>query len=464
MNNEMSPSSLYSIQYRLDDFVDLFVIFAWIMILFIKLALNLSYNYLLILLCLFVLLYIAGKIQVLFNQKSEHVFEELSGFMGNFFAVKDYESNIIENIDSGKQIRIDNSRQSVIQNMQSYIDYMSQKMKRMYTVTVFLSAMSLLLVFFINLGIYLMLALLIWISQLSLSFIIPLFEVTNRLLQLIPEILVTHSMIHADVDYLKTYYDFMDLEDSKEVLLDIKDVEQIELNNLSYGYSDNKEILHNLNYSFIKGKSYAIVGPNGSGKTTLINLLQGLLKPTKGQVTMSDSLQKASPLYVNKQVFSYLQQHFELFNFKIKENIILNQTLDEDRLQQIITEIKFETILSKLDEYYGKEYDASGIFLSGGEQQKLLIGQVLYKNSHIIILDEPTSDLDAKMEAYFYQLLNKYSQDKTIIFISHRLASCKFCDEIIVLDNGEIIQTGTHEELLSDDGLYKQMWQAQLAL
>ncbi|MBG9983243.1 hypothetical protein HZY86_09260 [Aerococcaceae bacterium DSM 111020] len=142
---------------------------------------------------------------------------------------------------------------------------------------------------------------------------------------------------------------------------------------------------------------------------------------------------------------------------------ILNSKLDKNKLNSIIDKVNLSKIQSKLEFYFGKEYNSNGIILSGGEQQKLLIGRSLYSEK-IIIMDEPTSDLDPKMETILYELLGSVFDEQIMLFISHKLASCKFCDEFIVIEDGRIIQNGTHEELVNVDGLYKKMWNSQLEL
>ena len=158
-------------------------------------------------------------------------------------------------------------------------------------------------------------------------------------------------------------------------------------------------------------------------------------------------------------------QDFKLFNFTVKENVSLGEECDESQVTGALVKIglgtKLERLPKGLDTNISKEFDSGGIEFSGGEAQKLAMARTLCKNAPVIILDEPTAALDPIAEAEIYSKFNELTKNKTALYISHRLSSCKFCDKIAVLDHGEIVQYGTHTELMAEGGLYAKMWNMQ---
>lgn len=243
---------------------------------------------------------------------------------------------------------------------------------------------------------------------------------------------------------------------------------EIKLENVSYKYQDaEKYTLKNINLTIKAGEKLAIVGVNGAGKTTLIKLISGLYKPTEGKIYIDglDSNNIDIEDYFNE--FSVVFQDAYPFAFSIENNItccndeeidekLLNEALKLAGLSEKVNSLKLKTHTSLL-----KSLDKNGIELSGGEIQKLMLARALYKNAPIIILDEPTAALDPIAESKMYEKYNLLVKDKTSIFISHRLSSTKFCDRIILLNDGEIIEQGSHENLIKKNGIYSKMFEIQ---
>ena len=205
---------------------------------------------------------------------------------------------------------------------------------------------------------------------------------------------------------------------------------------------------------------------NGSGKTTFIKLLCRLYDPTEGQILLNgiDIRKYRYDDYLD--VFAVVFQDFRLLALPLGQNIGASREYDRDRAEDCLKKAGFGQRLasmgSGLDTYLYKELDEAGVILSGGEAQKVAIARALYKNAPFLILDEPTAALDPLAEAEIYSKLNEIVGDKTAIYISHRLSSCVFCDEIAVFHNGTVIQQGTHEELLKNRyGKYYELWNAQ---
>lgn len=242
---------------------------------------------------------------------------------------------------------------------------------------------------------------------------------------------------------------------------------QVEFRNVSFKYPGSETwALKNVSMKFQIGKRLAIVGENGSGKTTFIKLLCRLYDPQEGEILLNgiDIRKYRYDDYMG--VFSIVFQDFQLISQSLGSNVAGSIDYDPQRVKNALTDAGFgprlESLPKGLDTQLYKDYGEDGIEVSGGEAQKIAIARALYKDAPFIILDEPTAALDPMAEAEIYAKFNEISGDKTAIYISHRLSSCKFCDEILVFDRGSIIQQGTHEALLSQsDGKYAQLWNAQ---
>ena len=242
---------------------------------------------------------------------------------------------------------------------------------------------------------------------------------------------------------------------------------QVEFRNVSFKYPGSESwALRNVSMKFRVGKRLAIVGENGSGKTTFIKLLCRLYDPQEGEILLNgiDIRKYRYDDYMG--IFSIVFQDFQLISQSLGSNVAGSMRYDPRRVEQALTDAGFgerlKTLPKGLDTQLYKDYGEDGIEVSGGEAQKIAIARALYKDAPFIILDEPTAALDPMAEAEIYAKFNEISGDKTAIYISHRLSSCKFCDEILVFHQGAIVQQGTHEALLSQkDGKYAQLWNAQ---
>ena len=242
---------------------------------------------------------------------------------------------------------------------------------------------------------------------------------------------------------------------------------EVEFRDVSFRYPGTDQwALRHVNLRFRVGSRLAVVGQNGSGKTTFIKLLCRLYDPTEGEILLNgiDIRKYRYDDYIG--IFSVVFQDFKLFSLPVGENIGGRKDYDRQQAEACLRQAGLGERLSSmpkgLDTFLYKDLDQSGVDVSGGEAQKLAIARALYKDAPFIILDEPTAALDPIAEADIYSRFNDIAGDRTAIYISHRLSSCKFCDEIAVFDQGNIIQKGSHEALLRDvSGLYRQLWDAQ---
>ena len=241
----------------------------------------------------------------------------------------------------------------------------------------------------------------------------------------------------------------------------------VEFKNVSFQYPNaDAYALKHVNLKFKVGEKLAVVGMNGSGKTTFIKLMCRLYDPTEGEILLNGVTIKKYDYNEYTSIFSVVFQDFRLFSFSLGQNVSASASYDEDKVIECLKKAGFaerlNSLPNKLNTFLYKDIDADGVEISGGEAQKLALARALYKNAPFIILDEPTAALDPISEYEVYSKFNEIAGTKTAIYISHRLASCRFCDKIAVFHEGEIIQLGSHEELLSDsNGKYYELWNAQ---
>lgn len=242
----------------------------------------------------------------------------------------------------------------------------------------------------------------------------------------------------------------------------------IEFKDVSFKYPKTEQyVLKNLNMKIDSNKrKLAIVGMNGSGKTTMIKLLCRLYDPTEGVITLNgvDIKEYSYEEYI--RLFSVVFQDFSLFAFTVGQNVAVSNEYDENKVRDRLKKSGLGESLDKwpkgLDTYLYKDFAEDGIEISGGEAQKIAISRALYKDSPFMILDEPTAALDPITEFDIYSRFNEIVGEKMVVYISHRLSSCRFCDNIAVFHEGELIQQGSHDCLVAaKDGKYHELWNAQ---
>ncbi len=281
----------------------------------------------------------------------------------------------------------------------------------------------------------------------------------------VQDIALKSELMIKYVDFMENYETHADGGKSVEPVKDYV----IEFKNVSFKYPRAEEyVLKNINITIHGGEHLAIVGLNGAGKTTFIKLLCRLYKPTEGEILLNGVNINEYDFDEYAHLFSPVFQDFSIFAFTVKENIALSDTANADygKLWALCGSCgltnKVKGLPQGLDTLVFKEFDETGFEPSGGEQQKIAIARALYKDAPIVVLDEPTAALDPVSEYEIYTHFNTLTKGKSAIYISHRLATCRFCDRIAVFHEGEIIQVGNHEQLMDQGGLYGEMFMAQM--
>ena len=240
----------------------------------------------------------------------------------------------------------------------------------------------------------------------------------------------------------------------------------IEFIDVSFRYPGTETwILKNISLKIEPGEKISIVGCNGAGKTTLVKLLCRFYNPDNGEIRLNGVAIHTIPMSQYISLIGAVFQDYKLFSFSVRENIEFDTKMNKDRLRYAMQmsglQSKVDTLPNQENTSIGKEFDDYGVEFSAGEGQKLAIARALYKNAPIAILDEPTASLDPIAEYDIYCRFHELSNDKTTIYISHRLSSSRFTDKIVVLDKGTIAEYGTHAELISLNGIYKKMFDTQ---
>ncbi|MGN1148667.1 MAG: ABC transporter ATP-binding protein [Lachnospiraceae bacterium] len=270
------------------------------------------------------------------------------------------------------------------------------------------------------------------------------------------------------VDDFRSFMDLKTEDDEDALPVPKADRYTFEFKNVSYKYEGAKEYaLKNLNLTLEAGKKLAVVGLNGAGKTTFIKLLLRLYDVTEGEILCNGTDIRRFKREEYYRLFAPVFQNVELFAFPMSENVSMKRPADTDRalsedcLKKAGLNDKVQSLPEGIDTQLLKVIYDDGIDLSGGEKQKLALARALYKHAPIIVLDEPTAALDALAEYRLYKSFDEIIGDKTAVYISHRLSSTRFCDSIAMFKAGEMVEYGTHEELLAKDGAYAEMFEIQ---
>ncbi len=277
--------------------------------------------------------------------------------------------------------------------------------------------------------------------------------------------------MRLNAPFIKKFFDFMELPNNmyQGTLTTEKRSDRqydIEFRDVGFKYPTAETwALRHVNIKFRVGTRLAVVGENGSGKTTFIKLLCRLYDPQEGEILLNGiDIKKYNPRdYMG--VFSVVFQDYFLLSQPLGENVACARNYNREKAERCLREAGFgerlDSLPDGLDTYINKEFEPKGVQFSGGEMQKIAIARALYKNAPFIVLDEPTAALDPIAEAEIYRQFDDITGDRTAIYISHRLSSCRFCDEIAVFDGGKVVERGTHEGLIAEGGKYRELWEAQ---
>lgn len=323
-----------------------------------------------------------------------------------------------------------------------------------------------------NCACYLFVAIKAFLGAYGVGSVVQYVSVLTRLGDGIRDLMFMVSDNELYCAHLKKMYDYLDIPNHMyQGSLTVEKREDneyyIEFRNVSFKYPRTENyVLRNVNLKFKIGEKLAVVGMNGSGKTTFIKLLCRLYDPTEGEILLNNVDIRKYDYKEYMSIFSVVFQDFKLFSFGLGQNVSASFHYNEELAKRCLDKAGFyerlQSMKKGLETSIYKDLDEEGVEISGGEAQKIALARALYKNAPFIILDEPTAALDPIAEYEVYSKFNEIVQDKTAIYISHRLSSCRFCDVIAVFDGGQIVQRGVHDRLLQDThGKYYELWNAQ---
>lgn len=382
-----------------------------------------------------------------------------------------YLLSVFQNSSYGKEIRI-NGLQSWIsqkraQSEDEYIrvmsDYNKQLQKRNLLVELSLVIQELL--------IYLLLAYKTFFQGMMIGDFSMYVSGISSFSSAFSSIIDNSSNILKSGDFFALYRELLEKNEDETNLqpFSIPSAITIKFDHVSFHYPSNEKlILDDVCLELKTGKSLSIVGMNGAGKTTLVKLLCRFYKPTSGTISVNGTDIFSIPQDVYRKLLGVVFQDYKLFAFSVAENISLSAESDENKVGDVLVkcglEEKIKRLPTGLNTSMSKILDDSGVEFSGGESQRIELCRVLYKNPAIVILDEPTASLDPVNEYELYKMMYEYTKDKCSVFISHRLASTRVTDEIVVLSDGRIAEIGTFDKLVKKvNGIFKEMFEMQSA-
>lgn len=299
------------------------------------------------------------------------------------------------------------------------------------------------------------------------------FAALSGFAQWVVEILDKLSVMHKqslDISTIREFLDWdepFDLNGGERIAFEPNKQYEIRLDDVSFRYPKaDKDTLSHINLTVHPGEKLAIVGLNGAGKTTLVKLVCGFLDPTEGRILLNGEDIRKFNRNDYYALFSAVFQEFSVLDVTVKENVAqCVDGIDETRVWQCIDKAglteKIKSLPKGIETHLGRRVFKDGVEFSGGQTQRLMLARSLYKNAPILVLDEPTAALDPIAENDIYQKYNDMTHGRTSFFISHRLASTRFCDRIIFVDGGKIAEEGTHDELLKNGGGYAYMFEVQ---
>lgn len=402
------------------------------------------------------------------TQKSQQAVTDMFPFKRLF---QFYTGDYIGNYQAGKDIRLYDQQDIITEDMMSEYPKMSRAAGRMRNSMTVRNISETVIGEASSFGIYLLVAVRAAAGCFGIGNILKYAQGIIRLTNEASGLLDMISYIRARNECLEVLFEYLDLPNKME-----QGDGKVQpdgnggIPSSSVMYPSDIPILNvghcGMSVSFRSGERMAVVGMNGSGKTTLIKLLCRLYDPTEGEILLNGVNIRTLSYREYLDVFSVVFQDFGLLALTLGQNVAASEEVDRARAEECLRLASFgdrlDTLPEGLDTYLYRKYDENGVEISGGEAQKIALARALYRSSPILILDEPTAALDPVAEFDIYSHFDQMIGNRTAIFISHRLSSCRFCKDIAVFDDGHLIQRGSPEELLADPhGKYHELWYAQ---
>lgn len=392
----------------------------------------------------------------------------LNGWFGNF----KYWSKFGEQYGEGKEIRIYKAQPLIQNHLTAFTKKVCESLKNAYWCTRRYETFNLAMQAILTAALFFFVAVKAWAGMLSvgdLTLFVGMTEIIVSAIGMVSTLGFILGNTAENIQYFRRIIEWKPVKHKGTLPVEKRNDNQynIEFKNVSFKYpGTDTYVLKNFSVKLTVGEHLAIVGINGSGKTTFIKLLCRLYDVTDGEILLNGINIKKYDLQEYMSIFSVVFQDFQLFSVPLDQNVTTSLEQDSEKLWDCLDKAGIAEWVRQLKNrektVLYKDFDDDGIEISGGEAQKIALARALYKDGPFIILDEPTAALDPIAEYDIYRRFNAFVGEKTAIYISHRLSSCRFCDKIAVFDEGRIVQLGSHEQLLADkQGKYYALWNAQ---
>lgn len=394
--------------------------------------------------------------------------ENLMSLLRNFFY---YFDNFLDGYEKGKDVRMFNMKNLISQENNKMFKNVSHNAETMKKVKWRFELVNQPVSTLTGGLVYLFVGFRALVGAISIGKVVSYAGCIIQFINSFSEFLTNLSALSLNNQYMEEMLYFLELDQVKHIgTIPVEKRSDnrfiIEFKHVYFKYSEKQDyVIKDLNMTLNIGERMAVVGRNGSGKTTFIKLLCRLYEPTKGQILLNG-------IDINKYVyeeylklFSVVFQDSKMYSFSVGNNVAASEEVDEKRVKNALERAGLTGLLNKMPKGINTcvymDFDNEGVEISGGEAQRMEIARAIYQDRPFVIMDEPTAALDPIAEYEVYAGFNEMIGNKTAIYISHRLSSCRFCNDIIVFENGNIVQRGNHEALVKAKGLYAKMWNAQ---
>ena len=303
-------------------------------------------------------------------------------------------------------------------------------------------------------------------GDLSTADVIAAVALIGRLYGPVNALFNMHVDVTRSMAYCKRVFDYFDLphevKNKPDAVVFENVTGDIEFDGVNFYYTEELPILKNISFKVESGKTIAVVGPSGAGKSTIINLIPRLYDTISGSVKIDGLDLKDADMFSLRKHIGFVTQDTYLFNGTVKANLLYaNEDATDEQIEDACKKAYIHDYIDSLPEKYETIVGNRGLKLSGGEKQRLSIARVILKDPKILLLDEATSSLDSISESLIQQAIEPLLQNRTSVVIAHRLSTIMAADEIIVIDKGEIVEIGTHSELLKNESIYKELYETQ---
>ncbi len=418
-----------------------------------------------IFLCIFISMYTSSAV-------TKKMYAIMDGFLFFNRVFSYYLNNYISSYHAGKDIRLYNQKGLIDEESNALLGEANRTFDQLTWNQIRYSGLGMIASVVVLAAVYLFVGLRALAGLFSVGNILLYINSINQFITGMTDTMTHLTSLRNNKEALRDYFDYMELSPSlpaghQPISKGKKEEYEIAFCNVSFRYpGTQKDVLKNISFTLSTKKRTALVGVNGSGKTTIIKLLCRFYDPTEGRILLNGVDIRSIEYDKYISLFSVVFQDYKLLAFPLGQNVAASLDYHDEKVLMSLKKAGFTERLSKMDKYLEtplyKDFDNDGVEISGGEAQKIAISRALYRDAPFVILDEPTAALDPVAESEIYGRLNEIVEDKTAVFVSHRLSSCLFCDSILVFSDGQLVQQGSHNELLSDEnGVYHSLWQAQ---